>query len=77
MTQNSDIVPITVRFKIRMKGVEQVFKEELGPGVLVTQDVTFRVTEKRATSPLFAHHVAEYGRALLNEEFEVLYEEVK
>ena len=44
----------TFRMKLKIKNEDHVFDADLGPGVIMMQELTFDLSEKKYKSPMFA-----------------------
>ncbi len=73
----SEKITRTFRMSVKALGATQPFDDELGPGVLATQDVSFTALPKEFESPMFMMALAERQDAFLKEHVQVSVEEVK
>lgn len=60
---------VEVMLKVKIKNCDVVFKEELGPGVIAMQVVTFPDVDR--ASPMFLQSLLFYQDELVNEIIEV------
>lgn len=58
---------VTVRLKLKLKDTVTEFKEGMGPGVLVTQDLVYDLTEEQAKSYRFQSDLYLQSRQFLDE----------
>lgn len=57
----------TFRIRVRINNCTLVFKDELGEGVLGSQDFVFDLDEKDYESPLFTKTLLDESEALIND----------
>ena len=65
----------TIRMKLRLKDCEKVFDEELGPGVLVSQEMVYTLPEDYS-KVMFAKQVMDDEHDFIERYVEVQIEEV-
>lgn len=61
----------TIRMKLKIKDCDKVFDEELGPGVIASQECTFNGKEKEFESPMFAMRIIEEKDKFMRQHVEV------
>ena len=61
----------TIRFDVAIKGVQKVFKEGMGPGVFVTQEVSFEIDKKDLDGWLWAATLLQQEERVIKENVEV------
>lgn len=64
----------TFRIKIRINNCDIIFKEELGPGVLGSEDIIVDLSEEEFSSPRLAAYLLDRREVLLNE---IVYSELE
>ena len=67
----------TIRFTVKAKDCTKVFKKGLKPGVLAYKDLEYDITTKESKSAMFAMELLKRQKEILEENFEVTFEEVK
>lgn len=65
----------TFKFTLRVKGAKSEFADGMGPGVLLTQEVTYK-TAPRDDRPMFVKALLDQADEILNDNIEVTFEEV-
>jgi hypothetical protein len=65
----------TFKFTLRVKGCKKEFAEGMGPGVLMTQEVTYKTAPKE-DRPMFVKALMDQADDILNECVEVTFEEL-
>ena len=65
----------TFKFTLRIKGCEKMFAEDMGPGVLLTQEVVYKTAPKKA-SMMFVKALLDQADEILRDNVEVVYEEL-
>lgn len=65
----------TFKFTLRVKDAKKEFAEGMGPGVLLTQEVTYK-TAPKDDRPMFVKALLDQADEILNHNVEVTFEEV-
>lgn len=65
----------TFEFTLRIKGCKKEFAEGMGPGVLLTQEVTYKTAPKE-DRPMFVKALMDQADEILNDTVEVTFKEV-
>lgn len=70
---------ITIKFSLQLNGVERVFKEGMGPGVVFTQQATFKNAPEKGEAGynVFCASLLEYEDEFIKENINILMEEVE
>jgi hypothetical protein len=71
------MVKKTIRFTVRVKGCPIEFREGMGDGVVAIQDVEYGEGRFGFDSGMFHMAIYEKTKELMDEHFEVTYEEVQ
>ena len=65
------------KISIKIKRCDIVFDDALGPGIIGRVKVTYRSTQKKFDSPLFAAQLNQSGNELIDKLVQIIYEEIK
>jgi len=67
------------KFKLSLvaKNTSHIFKEELGPGILATQEFEFDLEPEKYESPLFVRSLIDLEQEFLDHMIEVKVEEIE
>ena len=66
-----------IKLSIRIKNCDTVFKKSLGPGVIGTREIIYKISEEDYKSNLFTLEIMEKGEELVNELIEIIPEEIE